>query len=94
MEMMARDALIKDMYQRLTQACAPQNLNIIDDSAHHVGHTGHRGGGHFTVEITAEIFKGLSLVKRHQLVYQALGNYVGQEIHALSIIAKTPEELL
>jgi BolA family transcriptional regulator, general stress-responsive regulator len=87
-----RDALIKDMYQRLNTHCAPTDINIIDDSAHHVGHTGHRGGGHFTLEITSPRFQGLSLVKRHQLVYQALGDYVGREIHALSIIAKTPEE--
>lgn len=84
--------LMKDMHQRLTAACVPTYLNIIDDSAHHVGHAGNRGGGHFTVEITSAAFTGLSLVKRHQLVYKALGDYVGREIHAVSIIAKTPEE--
>lgn len=84
--------LMKEMEQRLTTACAPTKLNIIDDSAHHVGHVGNRGGGHFTVEITSLAFEGLSLVKRHQLVYKALGDYVGREIHAVSIIAKTPGE--
>jgi BolA protein len=86
--------LIKEMQQRLTLACAPTHLNIIDDSAHHVGHAGNRGGGHFTVEITSPMFEGLSLVKRHQLVYKALGDYVGHEIHAVSIHAKTPDEAI
>jgi acid stress-induced BolA-like protein IbaG/YrbA len=31
-------------------------------------------------------------VARHQLVYRALGERVGREIHALSIEALTPEE--
>lgn len=83
---------MQEMQQRLTQACAPTSLNIIDDSAHHIGHAGNRGGGHFTVEITSPIFEGLSLVKRHQLVYKALGDFVGREIHAVSIQAKTPDE--
>lgn len=80
------------MEQRLTDACSPTRLNIIDDSAQHVGHRGNQGGGHFTVEITSPIFEGLSLVKRHQLVYKALGDFVGREIHAVSINAKTPDE--
>jgi len=84
--------LIKEMQQRLTQALKPTQLNIIDDSAHHIGHAGNRGGGHFTVEISSPVFEGLSLVKRHQLVYQALGDFVGREIHAVSIHAKTPDE--
>ncbi len=88
-----REDFINDMKQRLSTACSPEYLNIIDDSAHHVGHAGARaGGGHFTVEIISPVFQGLSLVKRHQLIYQALGHYVGHEIHALSIHAKTPEE--
>lgn len=85
--------LIAEIEQRLTKALAPTSLHIIDDSAQHIGHVGNRGGGHFTVEITSPIFEGLSLVKRHQLVYQALGDYVGREIHAVSILAKTPNEI-
>jgi BolA protein len=33
-------------------------------------------------------------LQRHQLVYSALGDLVGGEIHALSIEALTPDEAL
>ncbi|MDP7537560.1 MAG: BolA family protein, partial [Methylococcales bacterium] len=39
-----------------------------------------------------EVFAGKSLVQRHQLVYQALGDMMKQEIHALGIDASTPQE--
>ncbi len=41
--------------------------------------------------VTAE-FEGLRLLARHQLVYKSLGALVGNEIHALSITALTPDE--
>jgi BolA protein len=31
-------------------------------------------------------------MERHRLVYDALGPLMKQEIHALSIVAKTPDE--
>ncbi len=47
---------------------------------------------HFTARIVSKDFAGLRGVARHQLVYRALGERVGREIHALSIDALTPEE--
>jgi len=47
---------------------------------------------HFAARIVARQFAGLRTLARHQLVYQALGERMGREIHALSIIALTPEE--
>jgi acid stress-induced BolA-like protein IbaG/YrbA len=47
---------------------------------------------HYTARIVSESFAGLSRVARHQLVYRALGERVGREIHALSIEALTPAE--
>jgi len=47
---------------------------------------------HFTVHIVAREFAQLKSLARHQLVYRALGELVGREIHALSIEALTPEE--
>ncbi len=77
----------------LTNALQPEFLEIIDDSAAHAGHAGARnGGGHFHVNIVAEAFQGKSLVQRHQLVYQALGELMKHEIHALGINALTPSE--
>ena len=47
---------------------------------------------HFEAVIVASEFAGLRPIARHQLVYQALGSLVGNEIHALSIRAYTPDE--
>ena len=91
--MLNREQLIANMYTQLKTGCKTETVAIIDDSAQHVGHSGHQGAGHFTVNIVSTEFCDKSLVKRHQLVYQALGNYIGQEIHALCIHAKTPDEI-
>jgi len=47
---------------------------------------------HFAALVVSEEFEGLRPLQRHQLVYAALGEKVGREIHALSIQASTPEE--
>ncbi|MFZ0009644.1 MAG: BolA/IbaG family iron-sulfur metabolism protein [Steroidobacteraceae bacterium] len=47
---------------------------------------------HFAARVVAREFAQLRPLARHQLVYRALGQLVGREIHALSIEALTPEE--
>ena len=47
---------------------------------------------HFEALVVAAEFSGKRLLARHQMVYKSLGTRVGNEIHALSIIAMTPEE--
>jgi len=47
---------------------------------------------HFTARIVSPSFAGKRPLQRHQLVYRALGDLMGGEIHALSIEALTPEE--
>ena len=47
---------------------------------------------HFAALLVATAFEGLRPIARHQLVYRALGERVGREIHALSIEAYTPQE--
>jgi acid stress-induced BolA-like protein IbaG/YrbA len=47
---------------------------------------------HFQATVISPAFSGLSMVKKHQLVYQALGDCMQSEIHALSITTLTPEE--
>jgi acid stress-induced BolA-like protein IbaG/YrbA len=47
---------------------------------------------HFDAIVVAEEFAGKRPLARHQLVYKALGSLVGNEIHALSIRAYTPDE--
>lgn len=43
------------------------------------------GGDHWQVRIAAEEFRGKSLVEQHQMVYQALGEWMHKEIHALAL---------
>jgi len=79
--------------ERINQALAPVQLDIIDDSHKHAGHAGAAGGGgHFTVRIVSEKFGNHKLIERHRMVYQAVADLMPAEIHALSITALTPEE--
>lgn len=79
--------------QKLIETLKPDLIDITDNSAAHAGHAGvQQGGGHYNVTLVAEIFTGKSLVQRHQLVYQALGDMMKHEIHALGINALTPSE--
>jgi BolA family transcriptional regulator, general stress-responsive regulator len=83
---MNNDDRIKIMREKITAALNPEQLDIIDDSPMHVGHAGAQSGaGHFTVKIKAKALEDQSLVKAHQMIYQALDGMIGPEIHALSI---------
>ena len=78
--------------ERLKREFSPTMLNIIDDSAAHAGHASAGGAGHFNVEIVSGAFASKTLIQRHRLVYDALGDIMHSEIHALSIKASTPAE--
>lgn len=52
------------------------------------------GEGKYVAEVTSEAFAGLMLIKRHQMVYACVNAEIASgELHALTIVAKTPEEL-
>ena len=77
----------------LTEALAPQSLDVADDSHKHAGHAGARGGqGHFGVDIVSAAFAGKLPLARHRLVYATLGDKMGGEIHALALKTLTPAE--
>ncbi len=73
-------------------ALNPKDFDIIDEGHLHIGHEGAKKGGHFKVIIVSDQFKDKTLLERHRLVYNAMGELMETEIHALSINAKTPEE--
>jgi BolA protein len=81
------------MRQRLAAGLAPQQLEIDDDSHHHIGHAGAGRGGHYTVRIVARAFAGKPLLERHRMIYDVLKDMMRDEIHALSIQARSPDEL-
>ncbi len=78
--------------QRLREALAPSHLRVINDSDSHRGHAGHDGSGesHFTVEIEAPAFAGMSRLQRQRAVNNALGDLLRDRIHALAIRASAP----
>ena len=49
-------------------------------------------GTHFTAIIVSDVFAGKNMVQQHQVVYKALGDKMGTDIHALSIQTYTPEQ--
>jgi BolA protein len=67
---------------------------IQDDSAAHAGHAGAASGAsHFTLTLISDKFEGLNRVSRHRLVYDAVGEMMHTDIHALVIHALAPSEI-
>lgn len=85
--------MLAALRDRLQGALQPELLEIRDDSAAHAGHVGARSGGHYAVRIVARQFAGQRLLERHRLVYTAVAGLLENGVHALSIDARTPEEL-
>ena len=81
-----------EIEQALAAAFAPTRLEVRDDSHLHAGHAGAREGRHYSVTIEAAAFAGLPRVRRHRLVYDALGSLSAAGIHALAIVARAPGE--
>lgn len=74
-------------------ALDPLSLDIRDDSRKHAGHAGARDGrGHFSVHLVSARFEGLPPLRRHRMVYDALGQLMETDIHAVAIQARTPAE--
>lgn len=52
------------------------------------------GEGKFIANVTSDKFEGLTPIKRHKLVYACVNDEITSgELHALTIVAKTPSEL-
>jgi BolA protein len=83
-----------EIEQRLRAALDPAHLVVTNDSARHRGHSGDDGSGesHFTVEVVAERFAGMSRVERQRAVNSALADLLRDRIHALAIKARAPGE--
>lgn len=86
-------AVEKAMRERL-ERLQPVTLDLRDESEQHAGHAGSRpsGGSHWQLTIVSEAFRGKSAVARHRMVYEALGDLMKRDIHALRIEALAPEQ--
>ena len=69
-----------DIERFISQGLACEHLEVEGD------------GRHFFATIVSGEFEGASRVRRHQRVYQALGDRMREQIHALSMKTLTPAE--
>lgn len=79
-----------NMREKILEALAalqPQHLDVLDES--HMHSRGQQT--HYKAVIVSPLFAGLNAVKRHQKVYAALGELMGQ-FHALALHTYTPDE--
>ena len=90
---MSESTLVTEIRAALVRELAPTTIEIFDDSARHAGHAGAREGGHFQVSLVSSAFRGRAQLERHRLVYAAVAPLMGRGIHALNIVARTPEEV-
>ena len=78
--------------EALTEAFAPVSLKVTDDSAQHAGHAGAspEGETHYSVEIVAEAFDGLSRVQVQRTIMMVLQKEFDTGLHALALKASAP----
>ena len=84
---MEMQSLLEDKLQKGLQ---PVLLKVINESAQH--NLPDKRESHFRVLIVSHKFKGLSLVKRHQLVHSLVAEQIKGKLHAFSQQTLTPEE--
>ena len=78
---------------RLEAAFSPESLEVADESHLHAGHAGARDGrGHFRVRVVSDRFVGVKPLARHRMVYDAVGEMMTTDIHALAVAALTADE--
>ena len=90
----AKGPVAAEIEKLLTEALAPERLEVIDDSEKHRGHAGHdpRGESHFTVVVVSPAFEGQSRVARQRMVNAALAELLRERVHALAMVTKAPGE--
>jgi BolA protein len=88
--MRVRESIIK----KLTEAFAPERLEVVDESSRHEGHAGARpeGESHFRIYIVSDAFRGKTRLDRHRLINGALAGEIADGVHALAIHASAPGE--
>ena len=77
-----------DMELALHEKLQPTTVQVLDESWQHEGHPGANGTGfgtHFRVRIASPLFTGLTRVRQHRLVYDALQDFIDRGAHAIAI---------
>lgn len=76
--------------EKINSNLNPDHLEIINESYMHNVPKGSES--HFKLVVVSEKFDGLALIKRHRLVNDILKTELAEQIHALTITAKTPTQ--
>jgi len=77
---------VRMIRERIDAALEPTQLEVIDESHLHVGHEGARDGrGHFRVRIASPRLQGLRPIQQHRMIYEAVGDLMETDVHALAI---------
>ena len=89
-----RVLVAEEIRNKLTDRLAPLQLEIVDESHLHAGHSEAPEGGesHFRVSVVSEAFEGVSRVQRQRMVYDILAEELRGPVHALSLTTLTPSE--
>ena len=74
-----------EIKNRLSKKMDLIHFEMKDFTGRHLNHKTHEGGFHLEAIIVSNDFQDLTLIKRHQKVYEAIGDLMKHEIHALSM---------
>jgi len=80
----------KAIESKLYDECSPSFLEVVNESHQHS--VPENSETHFKITVVSDVFKGLSAVKRHQLVYVLLQEELDAGVHALALHLYTPEQ--
>ena len=82
----------KEIKKRLENKLNLIHFEIKDFTGRHLNHKLHEGGFHLETTIVSDNFTDKTLIERHRLVYDAMGELMKHEIHALSMKTLTRDE--
>ena len=82
----------KEIKKRLEKKLDLIHFEIKDFTGRHLNHKLHEGGFHLETTIVSNSFTDKSLIERHRIVYDAMGELMKHEIHALSMKTLTKAE--
>ncbi|NWH68283.1 BOLA1 protein, partial [Geococcyx californianus] len=82
--------LARAIRAKLDAALQPSHLQVLDETPRHGGPPG--AETHFSVVVVSERFSGLPPLQRHRLVHAALQSELAGPLHALAIVARTPQQ--
>ena len=81
-----------EIKKRLEKKLDLIHFEIKDFTGRHLNHKLHEGGFHLETTIVSDNFTDKSLIERHRIVYDAMGELMKHEIHALSMKTLTKVE--